>query len=309
MKYKNDKSYKNSFYLAVILHIILAILLGIKIATHEKQSTALNETQIVQAFSVNNVANKPTEITTPKKPEPTPKELPTPPQPEVPTIEQPKEEKKPEPQESKKANNDLEKALHEKMLQDQQAELQAISKELEKKKKQQEKKKQEQQKKEKQLLHDALANELAKEDSKVTKQIEKTKTQQTSKAETKTDNKTEENNDSQTSNNTNNNDNSTNQQNSAIIDKYKSLIIQAIAQEWIVPDDLDKNLVCKLLINVGPGGVVLRVQITQPSGNPLLDRSAQNAVLKASPLPVPKETSLLDNFRTIQLTVKPNEIT
>lgn len=94
----------------------------------------------------------------------------------------------------------------------------------------------------------------------------------------------------------------------AEIDKYKALIIQTISQEWIVPDSVDKNAVCKLVVKVAPGGIVLDVQITQPSGNPLLDQSARNAVLKASPLPVPKDAAIFDNFRLIQLTVKPESI-
>lgn len=310
MKYNNDKSYKISFYLAITLHVILALLLGIKLAKVEKNANSNAETPIIQAFSVNNSSQastkqdiekttktleQKTEEKIEKKVEPKPEPKPeVKPQPEPKRLEQPKIQKK--------ENLDLDKALREKMLQDQQAEIQAIDKEVEKKKKQQ---LQEKQKKEKQLLHESLSNELAKEDSKISKQIKVTQaTNQTQQQEATTEN---------TNNNINNksseNNADSNAQNSEVIDKYKSLIIQAISQQWIVPDDLDKNLVCKLLINVGPGGVVLRIQVTQASGNPLLDRSAQNAVMKASPLPVPKETSLLDSFRVIQLTVKPNEIT
>lgn len=92
------------------------------------------------------------------------------------------------------------------------------------------------------------------------------------------------------------------------LDKYKAAIIQAISSRWIVPPGVDNNAVCQLLVNVGPGGVVLSVQITAGSGNPVLDRSAQTAVLKASPLPVPTETSLFDEFRVIKLTVRPEGI-
>lgn len=315
MKYNNDKSYKISFYLAITLHVILALLLGIKLAKVEKNANSNAETPIIQAFSVNNPSQastkqdiekttktpeQKTEEKLEKKVEPKPEVKP---QPEPKPLEQPKIQKK--------ENPDLDKALREKMLQDQQAEIQAIDKEVEKKKKQQ---LQEKQKKEKQLLHESLNNELAKEDSKISKQIKITQaTNQTQQQEATTKNTNANNNINNKSNNSNNksseNNADSNAQNSEVIDKYKSLIIQAISQQWIVPDDLDKNLVCKLLINVGPGGVVLRIQVIQASGNPLLDRSAQNAVMKASPLPVPKETSLLDSFRVIQLTVKPNEIT
>lgn len=88
------------------------------------------------------------------------------------------------------------------------------------------------------------------------------------------------------------------------VDKYKALIIQAIASEWVIPENVDEKAICKLLVTVAPKGVVMNVQLIESSGNALLDRSAKTAVLKASPLPVPGG-DLFDNFRTIRLTVKP----
>lgn len=92
------------------------------------------------------------------------------------------------------------------------------------------------------------------------------------------------------------------------IDKYKTLIIQAISQKWIVPPNLDKGLETKLVVRLAPGGMVLDVKIVQSSGNSALDLSAQTAVYKASPLPVPPDNSLFDQFRTINLTVRPEGI-
>ena len=96
-----------------------------------------------------------------------------------------------------------------------------------------------------------------------------------------------------------------NQQQQDEVDKYKALIIQTIGQNWLVPDNVDKNLSCQLLIQVGPGGVVLSVQVAQSSGNPGLDSSATAAVFKSSPLPVPTDPQLFDKFRQLRLTVKP----
>jgi len=92
------------------------------------------------------------------------------------------------------------------------------------------------------------------------------------------------------------------------VDKYKSLMVQAIASHWIVPEGVDIGATCKLLINLAPGGVVLNVELTKSSGNLALDRSAQAAVLKASPLPVPEEHELFDKVRTINLTVRPEGV-
>ena len=92
------------------------------------------------------------------------------------------------------------------------------------------------------------------------------------------------------------------------IDKYKALIVAAISQNWLVPPGANKNLSCQLLINVGPGGVVLNVKVVRSSGNFALDNSAKTAVFKTSPLPVPKDPKLFNDFRQLQLTVKPESI-
>lgn len=93
--------------------------------------------------------------------------------------------------------------------------------------------------------------------------------------------------------------------NAAAITKYRHLILQSIASQWIIPPDVDKHLETKLLVSLSPGGMVLKVIITKGSGNSVLDRSVQSAVYKASPLPVPKESGLFNNFRQINLTVRP----
>jgi colicin import membrane protein len=92
------------------------------------------------------------------------------------------------------------------------------------------------------------------------------------------------------------------------LDKYKALIIQSIAQYWIVPDNVDVGIYCQLLVHLAPGGEVLSIKLIRSSGNEILDRSAKTAVLKASPLPVPKESSLFDNFRELTLTVRPEGV-
>lgn len=97
-------------------------------------------------------------------------------------------------------------------------------------------------------------------------------------------------------------------QNQSEIDKYRALIVQAIQQNWIVPDSIDQSLSCELSIQVGPGGAVLSVQIARSSGNAGLDNSAKTAVLRASPLPVPEDPTLFDQFRQLRLTVKPENI-
>jgi colicin import membrane protein len=95
--------------------------------------------------------------------------------------------------------------------------------------------------------------------------------------------------------------------NAATTDKYRHLILQAIAQQWIIPPKISKDLETKLTVHLAPGGMVLEVIIVKSSGNPVLDRSAQTAVYKASPLPVPKK-GLFQTFRQINLTVRPEGV-
>lgn len=92
------------------------------------------------------------------------------------------------------------------------------------------------------------------------------------------------------------------------MDHYKGLIISAISHRWIVPENLKKGIECRLKVQVAPGGVVMNVKLIKSSGESALDHSAETAVYKASPLPVPKDAALFNNFREFNLTVKPEGI-
>lgn len=89
------------------------------------------------------------------------------------------------------------------------------------------------------------------------------------------------------------------------VDKYKALIINAISQQWILPDNANSNLSSQFRIRLAPNGAVLDVTLTRSSGDPILDRSAQSAIYKASPLPVPQDPTAFNVFRDISLTVRP----
>jgi colicin import membrane protein len=93
-----------------------------------------------------------------------------------------------------------------------------------------------------------------------------------------------------------------------VIDKYKALILQSISEHWLVPPGANKKLYCELMIRVAPGGMVIDVQVSKSSGDPALDSSARAAVLKSSPLPVPKESAAFEPFRRFVLRVKPENV-
>lgn len=93
-----------------------------------------------------------------------------------------------------------------------------------------------------------------------------------------------------------------------IVNKYAALIKQAIAGHWIVPAGIDKHLRCKLTIRLAPKGLVLDVQVIKSSGDLALDHSARAAVFNASPLPVPKEEKIFDQFRVFEMDMSPKDI-
>jgi colicin import membrane protein len=93
-----------------------------------------------------------------------------------------------------------------------------------------------------------------------------------------------------------------------VVDKYKALILGAIGQQWILPDQVNTSLSSRFKIRLAPNGAVLDVQLTRSSGDAVLDRSAEAAIYKASPLPVPSEPDMFNVFREISLTVRPETI-
>ena len=92
------------------------------------------------------------------------------------------------------------------------------------------------------------------------------------------------------------------------VDKYKALIVNAIGRNWILPERADSSLSSQFRIRLAPDGMVLNVTLTRSSGDPLLDRSAQTAIYKASPLPVPTDSETFNLFRDISLTVRPEQV-
>lgn len=92
------------------------------------------------------------------------------------------------------------------------------------------------------------------------------------------------------------------------VNKYKALIVNAISRQWILPENVDSSLSSQFRIRLAPDGMVLDVHLIRSSGDSVLDRSAQTAIFKASPLPVPTETEAFNLFRDISLTVRPEQV-
>jgi colicin import membrane protein len=93
----------------------------------------------------------------------------------------------------------------------------------------------------------------------------------------------------------------------AAADKYKALIRQRVERNWSRPLGVPRGLQCIVRVRVVPGGEVIAATVTRGSGNALFDSSVQAAVLKASPLPLPEDPSLVDYFREIEFLFRPEE--
>jgi colicin import membrane protein len=70
-------------------------------------------------------------------------------------------------------------------------------------------------------------------------------------------------------------------------DSYYALITRKIWGEWIYPDFGSSGLEVIISLKIEKDGRIVSHEIEKPSGNALFDRSAMNAVSKASPLPPP----------------------
>lgn len=70
-------------------------------------------------------------------------------------------------------------------------------------------------------------------------------------------------------------------------------LVAAIEHKWSRPAEL-RGLHCVLHIDLAPNGAVVNARLASSSGNPWFDSSALDAVLAASPLPVPADNAVFD---------------
>ena len=85
--------------------------------------------------------------------------------------------------------------------------------------------------------------------------------------------------------------------------EYIAQIKDKIERNWLRPPGTASGLKCVVRVSQLPGGDVVQVDIQTGSGNVAFDRSVEEAVLRSSPLPVPKDPSLFD--RDIVITFEP----
>ena len=90
-----------------------------------------------------------------------------------------------------------------------------------------------------------------------------------------------------------------------IVAEYTAYIQEKIQQNWLKPAGSPEGLSCTVQVSLIPGGDVASVQIVRSSGDPLFDRSVENAVHKAAPMPLPRDPAVFKYFRELRLIFKP----
>lgn len=74
--------------------------------------------------------------------------------------------------------------------------------------------------------------------------------------------------------------------------QYVLLIRQKVTRNWIRPPNAQSGMSCTVHVRLIPGGEVVEARTVRSSGDPAFDRSAETAVLRASPLPPPPDAAL-----------------
>ena len=89
-------------------------------------------------------------------------------------------------------------------------------------------------------------------------------------------------------------------------EQAKLAIKQKVNRSWIRPASATAGLKCTIRVRLLSDGTVMDAEVISSSGDEDFDRSAENAVNKASPLPVPKDKELFAReFRSFQFLFNP----
>lgn len=93
----------------------------------------------------------------------------------------------------------------------------------------------------------------------------------------------------------------------AALSRYIPIIRKKISKNWN-PVGLQNDIEAHVNVRLSPTGEVISARVVKSSGNPVFDRSVENAVLKASPLPIPQEKGVNEEFRNMTLKFKPEDL-
>lgn len=92
-----------------------------------------------------------------------------------------------------------------------------------------------------------------------------------------------------------------------VVDEHKARIIAKIRRNIVMPPDVPDNARAEFDVTLLPGGSVLSVKLTKPSGKEAYDSAVERAIFKAQPLPLPPDVALFNKFRELHLIFSPRE--
>jgi colicin import membrane protein len=93
----------------------------------------------------------------------------------------------------------------------------------------------------------------------------------------------------------------------ALHEKYVQLIQHHVRRQIIEPPNLTGNPQVEFEVVLIPGGEVLTLKMRRSSGVPAYDAAVERAIIKASPLPLPADPALFQQFRELHLRIRPKE--
>lgn len=88
-----------------------------------------------------------------------------------------------------------------------------------------------------------------------------------------------------------------------LLGQYVTAITDKVQRNWYRPDAWPAGTRCTVRVSQIPGGEVVEVRITQSCGDSRLDRTVEDAVLRASPLPAPPDPAVFR--REIEFVFRP----
>ena len=81
---------------------------------------------------------------------------------------------------------------------------------------------------------------------------------------------------------------------SGLLNQYAAVIRQRVERNWIKPPSAQSGIKCEVRVTQAVGGMVLSVSFGACNGDAAVRQSIENAVMRSSPLPPPKDPRLFD---------------
>ena len=92
---------------------------------------------------------------------------------------------------------------------------------------------------------------------------------------------------------------------SGLLEEWYARLQQRVEASWFRPPTARRGLKCRVTVTMVPGGTVVGATVGECNGDATVRESLRNAVLRASPLPMPRDPALFE--RTLVLEFTPDD--